>query len=64
MDSYQHFVVIRGERTLLKLHKKEADLLQLYFGPELERAIHTFEKKYQFRLPGPVILPRSAWCDT
>ena len=40
--------------TILKLHKKEAELLHPYFEAELQRAMATYEKKYKMKLPGPV----------
>ncbi len=56
LDSYRNFQVITADRTVLKLHKSEAELLNLYMGPELRRAIDTFEKKYKFKLTRPVQL--------
>jgi cellulose synthase operon protein C len=40
--------------ALLKLHKKEADLLRPYFEAQVRRDIADYEKKYQMKLPGPV----------
>jgi tetratricopeptide (TPR) repeat protein len=56
IDSYKNFQIITGDRTVLKLHRSEADLLKLYMGPELRRAIDTYEKKYRFKLTRPVQL--------
>jgi tetratricopeptide (TPR) repeat protein len=56
MDSYKNFVIYKTPTTILKLHKKEAELLRIYLEPELQRAIQTFEKKYKVRLPRPVQL--------
>jgi tetratricopeptide (TPR) repeat protein len=56
MDSYKNFVIYRTPATILKLHKKEAELLRVYFEPELQRAIQTFQKKYKLTLPRPVQL--------
>jgi len=56
LDSYKNFQRLESPRTVLKLHKSEAELLKLYMEPELERALRTFEKKYQFRLDRPVQL--------
>ncbi len=56
MDSYKNFQVYKTPATILKLHQKEADLLRVYFEPELQRAIATFEKKYKVKLPRPVQL--------
>ncbi len=54
LDSYKNFVTFKDETTILKLHKKEADLLRPYFEAELKRSIATYEKKYKMKLPGPV----------
>lgn len=54
LDSYQNFVTFRDEVLVLKLQKKEADLLRPYFDTEARKAMATYEKKYKFKLPGPV----------
>ena len=54
LGSYKNFVVFKDEGTLLKLHKKEADLLLPYFEAELKRSIATYEKKYNMKLPRAV----------
>ena len=54
MDSYKNFVTFTTPRTILKLHKKEAELLQPYIESEMERAIATYEKKYKMKLDKPV----------
>src|SRR5580704_6253336 len=54
LDSYKNFTLIKNANTILKLDKKEADLLQPYVEQVLTRAIATYEKKYQMKLPGPV----------
>ena len=56
LDSYKNFVTYRTENTILKLHKKEAELLRLYMEPELKRAIAVYEKKYGLKLERPVQL--------
>lgn len=56
MDSYKNFETFRGERTILRLHKKEAALLRPYFEEELLRAIETYDKKYKMKLDVPVRL--------
>ena len=56
MDSYKNFSTYKTSATMLKLGKKEADLLRPYFEAELERAIVTYDKKYQMKLKGPVQL--------
>ena len=54
MDSYKNFLTFKTDNTILKLHKKEADLLHPYVESELKRAIATFEKKYKLKLDRPV----------
>ena len=54
MDSYKNFVTFQTDRTILKLNRKEAELLRPYFESEMRRAIATYEKKYQFKLAQPV----------
>jgi cellulose synthase operon protein C len=56
LDSYKNFVTYRTDNTILKLHKKEAELLRPYIEPELKRALATYEKKYGFKLSRPVQL--------
>jgi cellulose synthase operon protein C len=54
LDSYKNFVTFRDDTTILKLHKKEADLLRPYFEAEMKRAMATYDKKYKMKLPAPV----------
>jgi len=54
MESYKNFVTFQNGQTILKLHKKEAELLRPYFETEMERAISTYEKKYKMKLERPV----------
>jgi tetratricopeptide (TPR) repeat protein len=54
MDSYKNFVTFKTPRTVLRLHKKEAELLHSYFEGEMERALATYDKKYGFKLDRPV----------
>jgi len=54
LGSYKNFAVIKTDKMVLKLPKKEADLLAPYFEEQINRAVATYEKKYQMRLPGPV----------
>jgi len=56
LDSYRNFVTFKDGKTILKLHKKEADLLYPYFSAELERDVADYERKYRMQLPGPVQL--------
>jgi tetratricopeptide (TPR) repeat protein len=54
MDSYKNFVTYKTDTTVLKLHKKEAELLHPYFESEMLRVIATYEKKYKMKLDKPV----------
>jgi cellulose synthase operon protein C len=54
LDSYKNFVTIKQENVILKLPKKEADLLAPYFEQQIQRSMATYEKKYQMKLTGPV----------
>ncbi len=54
LDSYKNFVTFKDDTTILKLNKKEADLLHPYVEEVLKRAMATYEKKYKMKLPGPV----------
>lgn len=56
IDSYKNFVTYKTPQTILKLHKREAELLRIYFEPELLKCIATYEKKYKVKLPVPVQL--------
>jgi tetratricopeptide (TPR) repeat protein len=54
LDSYKKFNTYKTNNTILRLDKKEADLLRPYFEAEMKRAIATYEKKYQMKLKEPV----------
>jgi tetratricopeptide (TPR) repeat protein len=54
MDTYPRYVTFKTDNTILKVDKKEADLLHPYFEEEMKRAIATYEKKYRFKLTQPV----------
>jgi len=54
MDSYKNFVTYKTDRTVLRLHKKEAELLHPYFEAEMLRALATYDKKYGYKLDRPV----------
>src|SRR5579871_859289 len=56
LDSYQNYQTFETSNTILRLHKKEAELLHPIIEAELKRAIATYEKKYQMKLKGPVQL--------
>ena len=54
MDTYKDYATFKTDQTVLKLNKKEADLLHPYFESEMRRAIATYDKKYRFKLEQPV----------
>ena len=54
LDSYKNFLTFKDDTTIIKLHKKEAELLLPYVRAEVKRSIATYEKKYKMKLPGPV----------
>ncbi len=54
IDSYKKFETFKTPTTILVFNKKEADVLRPYFQSEMLRAMATYEKKYQFKLPGPL----------
>jgi cellulose synthase operon protein C len=54
LDSYKNFVTFKTDNTILKLHKKEAELLRPYFEAEMKKVIATYEAKYKFKLERPV----------
>ncbi len=54
MDSYKKFETFETPTTMLKMNKKEADVLRPYFQEEMLRAMATYEKKYQTKLKVPV----------
>src|SRR6185369_4574871 len=41
-------------KSVLRLDKKEADVLRPYFQAELDRAMATYEKKYKVKIEQPV----------
>ncbi len=54
IDSYKDFVTIKTPSMVLRLNKKEADLLRPYFESEIERNIAAYSKKYRMKLKEPV----------
>jgi tetratricopeptide (TPR) repeat protein len=56
LDTYAKFVTVKTPRSVIKLDPSESALLAPYVEREAERAIATYEKKYGFKLPGPVQL--------
>jgi tetratricopeptide (TPR) repeat protein len=54
IDSYKKFDTFRTPTTVLRLNKKEEDVLRPYFQEEMLRAMATYEKKYKFKLNVPL----------
>jgi tetratricopeptide (TPR) repeat protein len=54
LESYKNFETKSTPTTVLKLGKKEADLLRPYFQAEIDKCIATYEKKYKIKLDKPV----------
>lgn len=54
MDSFKNFVTFTTPTTVLRLHKKEADILRPYFEEQMKAAIATYQKKYKYKLTAPV----------
>jgi tetratricopeptide (TPR) repeat protein len=54
LDSYKKFVTFQAGLAILRLDRKEAELLGPYFELEMERVIATYEKKYRIKLEKPV----------
>lgn len=54
MESYKNFVTFKTDHTELKLDKKEAEPLRLYFEPEMQKILATYEQKYKMKLLRPV----------
>jgi len=54
LDSYKNFLTFRDDRSIIRLHKKEAELLLPYVQTEVDRSIATYEKKYKMKLPDRV----------
>ena len=56
LESYKNFNFYKTDTTVLKLDKKESDLLRPYFEAELKRCMATYEKKYKLHIDRPVQL--------
>jgi tetratricopeptide (TPR) repeat protein len=54
IDSFKDFVTFTTNNTVLKLNKKESDLLRPYVESEMKRVIAAYEDKYNFKLQKPV----------
>ncbi len=50
----KNVVTFTTPTTVLKLDRKEATLLRPYFQEELDRAMATYEKRYKYKITGPV----------
>ena len=56
IDSYKNLVTFTTPVSVLKLDKKEAGILRIYFERELLKCIATYDKKYKVKLSVPVQL--------
>jgi predicted Zn-dependent protease len=54
LETLKKFETIETPRVILKLDKKERDLLGPYFEAEMDRILASYEKKYKFKLEKPV----------
>ncbi|MGI4980666.1 MAG: peptidase MA family metallohydrolase [Janthinobacterium lividum] len=54
LDSYKNFDTARDATTIVRLDKKESDLLLPYVQSELHTILQTYSKKYNMTLTGPV----------
>lgn len=54
LDSYKDYQTFKSDNIVLRLHKKEAELLHPYFEAEMKKIVATYEKKYQMKLNAPV----------
>jgi tetratricopeptide (TPR) repeat protein len=56
LDSYKNFNFYKSDSTVVKLHKKESELLRPYIDSELKRCLATYEKKYKMHIDRPIQL--------
>ena len=56
LDSLRNFVTLKGAGFVLRLHRKEAELLYPYFAAQLTRDIADYTRKYRMQLPEPVVV--------
>ena len=54
LDSYKNFDTTRDTTTIVRLDKKENELLLPYVQAELHTILQTYSKKYDMTLSGPV----------
>jgi tetratricopeptide (TPR) repeat protein len=56
LDSYKDFETYKDDATILRLKKKEAELLRPYISEQLHKSIATYSAKYKMSLKAPVQL--------
>lgn len=56
LDTFKDYVTFRTDNTILRVNKKEAELLHPYFEAEMKKVIATYEDKYKYKLQYPVQL--------
>jgi cellulose synthase operon protein C len=54
LDKFKDFVTYKTPAAILRLDKKEAELLRPYFEEEIQRNMVAYEKKYQMKLKAPL----------
>jgi tetratricopeptide (TPR) repeat protein len=54
MDTYKNFVSFKTDQTVLKVNKRESDLLKPYFEDEMKKIIAVYQDKYKLQLQSPV----------
>lgn len=54
IDSYRNFETYKTDHSILRLKKKEAEVLRPFVQAEIDNALATYDKKYKMKLPGPV----------
>jgi tetratricopeptide (TPR) repeat protein len=54
LDTYRKFATIQDGNIILKMDKKEADLLAPFFLAEMKRIVAAYNKKYGIRIAGPI----------
>lgn len=56
MDSYKNFETFKTERSIVRLHRKESEVLRPYVEGEMQRIMTAFDKKYGFKMDRPIQL--------
>ncbi len=56
LDTFPDYVTFKTDNTILRLYKKEAELLRPYFESEMKKVIAAYEAKYKYKLERPVQL--------